>query len=303
MGQVGAYFRLGKFQIYEHWLPVVVGWSVIADAGRVRGASLVAIVIVGVTAACFAGAGSALDDVQGVRDGIDQRTYQPQELSRKISTKPLLLGELSEHNARLFGFATAGVGFLGIVTVALTAPYRPLWLLAIFVVLAFAATQYSFGLKLSYHGLGELLLAVANAATLVAAIGFAAGRLPGSVFAEALLLLFWMAQITVFSSVADVAHDRAGGRTTAISLFADSSHAKLVGVMFLLGWSISLGILLAGLLPPILVGLLLPAWLLQALQLHRGFAHGNWLEARRLGWRAYDAGVVALVAANLLVAH
>jgi 1,4-dihydroxy-2-naphthoate octaprenyltransferase len=298
--QASAYFRLGKFQIYEHWLPVLVAWSALEN--RLLGdlPVLATLLLVGLTAACIAGAGSALDDVQGIRDGIDLLTYHPSETERNIQTKPLLLGEMQESNAMRFAIAIAVLGFTGILAATVIAPHLPTWLLVVFVIVAFAATQYSYGLKLSYHGLGEILLAVANAATLLIAYGFASGHLPGRVLVEAGLLLCWMAQITIFSSVADVEHDRAGGRNTAVALASDVSHRYLVGAIFLCGWTLSVITLIAGILPAILALLLLPAWVLQARQLRSAFAQGSWLRARRLGWRAYDAGVAALIAANLL---
>lgn len=164
--QASAYFRLGKFQIYEHWLPVIVAWSALENRLLGDVPVLATLLLVGLTAACIAGAGSALDDVQGIRDGIDLLTYQPSETERNIRTKPLLLGEMQESNAVRFAIAIAALGLTGILAAAVIAPHLPTWLLVVFVIVAFAATQYSYGLKFSYHGLGEVLLAVANAATL-----------------------------------------------------------------------------------------------------------------------------------------
>jgi 1,4-dihydroxy-2-naphthoate octaprenyltransferase len=303
LSRAGAYMRLGKFQIYEHWLPALVAFSALARPADVSPGAALTLAFIAAAAACFAAAGSALDDVQGIRDGIDRLTYNPQESQRNIRGKPLLLGELGEREATRFATGCALAGALAIAGMALVAPHAPFWLIGTFAVLALAATQYSYGLKLSYRGIGELLLAVANAATLAIAYGLAAGQLPVAVLCEVMLLGFWMAQITVFSSVADVEHDRAAGRTTAVAMLDDRAHGHLIGAIFLTGWTLTVAALAAGALPPVLALGLLPAWWLQARQLRAAFRDGGWLRARRLGWRAYDLGVLAIVGANLLSLH
>ena len=55
-----------------------------------------------------------------------------------------------------------------------------------------------------------------------------------------------------------------------------------------------------GALEPWLLVALIPTWTIQVAQLVQGLGRERWLLARFLGWRAFDAGIAALVIINLI---
>jgi 1,4-dihydroxy-2-naphthoate polyprenyltransferase len=297
--KLSAYARLGKLSIWEHWLPVVVAWSLLEPLRRASAPALAVLGLFALAAVTTGCAGAALDDLQGVRDGLDGVTYGGDDRRRRIRYKPLLLGELTEREALRFALATAGCGLAAAAVAIALAPHRPLWLTVAVLALALAATQYSYGVKLSYVGFGEVLLAIANGATVAMPFILVAGRLSARVGVEALLATLWMLQITVCSSAADADADRAAGRLTGVARLGDGARVRLIATLFVVSILLAAAAIGSRLLPTVAVAALLPTLALQGRQLAAGPLRGDWLGARWIGWRAYDLGVLALILVNL----
>src|SRR5947207_10317179 len=99
-----------------------------------------------------------LDDMTGYLDGSDRQDIVVSQ-KRNIS-KPLLTGDLTVGEAR--GLAIAIVVVEAVLLVFLVAlAQRHALALVYLVLLVGLVPQYSAGLKLSYWGLGELLIAAA----------------------------------------------------------------------------------------------------------------------------------------------
>ena len=299
-GTLSAYVRLSNLKVYFQWIPAVVGWSLAAQAFHLPGRSVVALLlfILGVIAtACSAG---TLDDVQGLRDGLDRQTYSADDALRGLPGKPLITGEISEQAAYRFAVATGAIGFaLGAVAL-FVAPHHPLWLVGCWPVAWFAATQYSYGIKLSYHGAGELLLGVEAVATTLIPVAFLTGGVSGAALFEAYLLGTLFAQVTVFSSSQDAEIDRAFARMTMAARLSPEGNRRLIVGVFVVGWVVTAAGFASGALDPWLLAALLPIWAIQVAQLVQGLGRKCWLLARYLGFRAFDAGFAALVVVNLL---
>ena len=87
---------------------------------------------------------------------------------------------------------------------------------------------------------------------------------------------------------------------TVAARLSPTANRRFIASVFVVGWTVTaIGFATAALEPALLVALL-PALALQVGQLVHGLGRGRWLLARYLGWRAFDAGVAALVVVNLL---
>lgn len=297
---LAAYVRLSNVKVYFQWIPAVAAWSLVPKPFDLPASAVLALVlfIAGVIAtACCAG---TLDDVQGFRDGLDQRTYADDQELRGVPGKPLLTGEITERAAYRFALVMGAIGYALGVTALAVAPHSPLWLFPCWTIAWYAATQYSYGVKLSYHGAGELLLATEAAAITLMTVTFLTGRVWDAVWFEAYLLATLFGQVTVFSSSQDAEIDREFNRMTMAARLSPAANRRLIATVFTVGWAVTATGFATGVLEPWLLVALLPCWSFQVRQLRHGLGRREWLLARYLGWRAFDAGFLALVAVNLV---
>ena len=293
-----VYARLGKLNVYQHWAPVAVAWSLLEPPLSTR--AWLVLVLFAVSALCLAAAGAALDDVQGARDGLDAATYRSDEGRRSIRLKPLLTGELNEAEAVRFGKTMAIAGAAAGLGAVLVAPHKPAWLLILFLAGGIAATQYAYGLKLSYLGGGEWLLAFLTFGAVAVPVVLITGQTAAQAGLSALLCAWLFAQVTVFSNSADAREDRSADRLTIAARLTSTANRRYVALVFAIGFLIAIGGIATGALPAWLALTFLPVWALGVAQVRAGLGRGDWLAARALGWRAFDVGLIALIAANLL---
>jgi 1,4-dihydroxy-2-naphthoate octaprenyltransferase len=172
--------------------------------------------------------------------------------------------------------------------------------LVVFVVAALAAAQYSAGLRLSYAGGGEVLLVVATAVTVVLPYASITGSTGWRVVLEGVLLGLFLLQVSAFSNTADGANDRIAKRRTVAARLSAGANRVFIAATFAAAWFLVLAGAGFRLLPAWLPVLLVPCWAINLVQLWKGVVRVSWLYARKLGFRAFDAGCAALIAANLL---
>lgn len=293
--KVRGYLRLGKFDVYDYYLGILI----VASAAPAEPLTLL-LFLVGQVAVIVAGV--AFDDVTGFRDGSDLVNYGPDDRLRKKHRKPLVSGALTEAEALRFAWAAAAVGAACWASAIASAPHRPAWAVVLLVVVFAAALQYSYGLKLSYRGLQEAFLVVLGTTLVLAPHGLITGEFSGFVLVQAVLFGMGPLMFGVYSNTHDVAGDRAVGRPTVAALTSGTGNARFIGALslgeFLLGVLASL----TGIAPWWFVLLLLPATALRARQYHLGFVVGDIMRARKLGFTAHRTCVALLVLANLVVA-
>jgi 1,4-dihydroxy-2-naphthoate octaprenyltransferase len=297
---LSAYARLSNLKVYFQWIPALVAWSLVPapfDLSTGRLAALLLFVVAVIAVACAAG---TLDDLQGLRDGLDRHAYAAQSTLRKVKGKPLLHGEISAEAAHRFALLIGAIGLATGGLAVLVAPHHPPWLLAWWLLAAYAATQYSYGVKLSYHGAGELLLGVEAAGVMLGPLIFLTGGVIPTGWFEAYLLGTLFAQVTVFSSSNDAEVDRSFERMTIAARLSPAANRRFIAIVFAVGWVVTAVGFASGALNPWLAIALVPTWAIQIAQLAQGVGQGRWLLARILGWRAFDAGVIALVLVNLI---
>ena len=111
--RLGVFFELGKFKIVELWLGFFVGVSLLGGAAfhQPRATAILALILV--AGISVIGATCSLDDIAGVRDGVDQVNHLGG--ARWGVAKPILTGHLAEKSA--FKFVHV-LGVVGVVSYA-----------------------------------------------------------------------------------------------------------------------------------------------------------------------------------------
>ncbi|MER5772603.1 UbiA family prenyltransferase [Streptomyces sp. NPDC001985] len=230
----GVYARLVKFQfVLDFFLALVIVWTGMEPADRFDGAVLVTILLFALGKVGVLSAVMTLDDVTGVKDGSDTANYLEDgntEL-RPLKRKPLLTGDLTVEQAQRFGYAALAWGAVWWAIATLQAAHTPLWALIVAGLLLVFSVQYSWGLKLSYIGLGEVLLLFSASAFVLAPYGITVGELPALILVEALLFGFGQLLIAGYSNTKDVSGDAAVGRRTVAVLTSERGNKVFLGVL------------------------------------------------------------------------
>lgn len=298
-----SYVHLGKLDVYDYYLSILIALSAAAfplsrfgaDAVAAMGAFLVGEVLVIVALV-------ALDDVTGYRDGSDGRNYGPDNPLRKKLRKPLVAGTLTETEALRFAWITATLGALAWGASVAVAPHRPMWTLVLIAVTFVLALQYSYGLKISYRGFQEIYLVVLGAALVLGPLGLATGMFSGFWLVQAVLFGFGPLMFGVYSNTNDVEGDRSVGRPTVAALVSARGNARFIGALSLVEFLLGAVASATGVAPWWFVLVMLPATGLRAKQYYTAFRVGDIMTARKTGFAVHRTAVVLMIVANLLVA-
>jgi 1,4-dihydroxy-2-naphthoate octaprenyltransferase len=296
-----SYTRLAKLDVYDYYLGLVVVLSAVLvplSAFDVR--AVPALVVFGIGEVFVIAAMVSFDDLTGYRDGSDVRNYGPDAPARKKRRKPLVAGTLTEAEALRFGWITAVIGAaLWALSIAL-APHAPLWTVVVIAVTFFFSLQYSYGVKLSYHGFQELFIAALGWALVLAPFGLVTGRFSGFVLVQALLFGLGPLLFGVYSNTNDIEGDRSVGRPTVAALVSPRGNALFIGALSVVEFALGAAASLTGVAPWWFVLLMLPVTVLRAKQFRLGFGAGDIMNARKLGFLVHRVAVVLLVVANVL---
>ncbi|MEU0588518.1 UbiA family prenyltransferase [Streptomyces sp. NPDC006132] len=297
-----SYARLGKLDVYDYYPSVAVALSaVLLPLSELPTATIVTLALFLLGAVFVVVAMVALDDVTGYRDGSDAANYGPDDPLRNKLRKPLVAGTLTLREALGFGWATAGAGAVLWAAAVAAAPYRPTWTVVLIVVLFVVSVQYSYGLKISYHGFQEVFLAGLGAALVMAAYGLAAGHFSGFVMVQGVLFGFGPLLFGVYSNTNDIPGDRAVGRLTVACLVSPKGNAVFIGALSAAEFLIGAVASATGIAPWWFVLLMLPVTALRLRQYLTGFRRGDIMRARKLGFPAHRVSTVLLITANLIV--
>ncbi|MEU7530197.1 UbiA family prenyltransferase [Saccharothrix sp. NPDC042600] len=298
-GRVRAYVRLAKLDILDYYLGVLVVWALLPADLRLDGLVLATMAVFLIGEVVVMAAMVALDDLTGFRDGSDITNYAPDDPRRRLERKPLVAGTLTERQVVRFAWITCVVGAALWLAAVAIAPHRPQWTVVVIAVTYFFSVQYSWGVKLSYHGFQEFFLAGLGFAVVLAPYGLATGALDGNVVVQALLFGMGPLLFGVYSNTNDVEGDRRVGRPTVAALTTPRGNMWFVIALSALETALVLAAPFLG--APWWFGFaLLPTILMRVNQLRVGFADGGILRARRLGIRTHRVTVVALIVVNLL---
>ncbi|MFC4857174.1 UbiA family prenyltransferase [Actinophytocola glycyrrhizae] len=300
-----SYARLAKLDVFDYYLSLLVVLSaVLLPLAGFDPAVLVTLAVFGLGTVFMTAAMVAFDDLTGYRDGSDVANYRADPTLRRARRKPLVAGTLTEREVVRFGWVTAVLG-AAILTAAVvvTAPYAPQWTIWLTVATFVVALQYSYGLKISYHGFQEAFIAGLGWAMVLAPYGLVTGRFDLFVLVQALLFGLGPLLFGVYSNTNDVTGDRAVGRPTVAALTTPRGNMRFVAALsageFLIGAVASA----TGIAPWWFVLLMLPVTVLRARQFGLGFGpRKDILVARALGFTVHRVTAALLVVANLVLA-
>lgn len=299
-----SYARLAKLDVYDYYLSIFVVLSAVLfstaafDAMTVPALLLFLAGEVLVTAAMV-----AFDDVTGYYDGSDAANYGPDTPTRRLLRKPLVAGTLTVAEAKWFAWLAASAGGALWLLTAFVSPHSPLWTLVLLAVTFVAMPQYSYGVKLSYHGFQEAFLVALGLALVLVPYGLIAGEFSGFVLVQGLIFGMGPLLFGVYSNTNDIEGDRAVGRPTMAVLASPTGNARFVGALSVAEFAFGALGSLTGLAPWWFVLLMLPTTVLRAVQYRIGFSgEGDIMTARKLGFTVHRVSVVLLVLANLIVA-
>ncbi len=298
LGWLRARLALGKFKIVELWLGFFVGVSLLDGAALRDGRVLAILGAILVTGIAVIAATCSLDDITGVRDGVDQANHS--RGARWGVAKPILTGDLAERSAFSFVHVLGAIGAIGYATALALAWPLPAWLIVTMTAMMVIALNYSYGLKLSYHGAGELVIFIGGAGTVFVPYALATHALTATVIVSAILVGAWHAQVVVFSNSNDRAGDRATHRMTIAARTSPRGNKLYIASLFALVWATTAVALATHALSPWTIAALAPVWGLQLYQLWSGLGHDQWLRARLAGFRVLRVGIVALSLVNVL---
>ncbi|MDA3624626.1 UbiA family prenyltransferase [Saccharopolyspora sp. WRP15-2] len=297
-----SYLRLGKLDVFDYYIGIfVVSAAVLLPTAAVAPGTVPMLLLFLVGEICTIVAMVALDDVTGYRDGSDIENYGPNNPLRKKLRKPLVAGTLTEAEAMRFAWITAIAGALLWAGAIAVAPHRPLWTVVLIAATFAISLQYSYGMKLSYHGFQEAFLVALGVALVFGPYGLATGEFSGFLLVQAVLFGMGPLMFGVYSNTNDVEGDRAVGRPTVAALTSPRGNAIFIGALsageFVLGAVASV----TGVAPWWFVLLMLPATILRARQYYLGFVRDDIMRARKLGFTVHRTYVALLVLTNLLV--
>ncbi|HEV7898809.1 MAG TPA: UbiA family prenyltransferase [Planosporangium sp.] len=295
------YTRLAKLEFFDFYLSILIVWSLLPATQRLSGDSLLVLALfllgeVGVVVTVV-----VFDDITGYLDGSDQANYLGEDSGmRKLQRKPLLTGELTVAQARRFGLLALGWGVLLWTATIFVSPHRPMWAVVLVTATIVASVQYSWGAKLSYRGFGELLIAGAPTAIVLAPYALATGDLTGLVLTQALLFGLWQILVSAYSNTNDVGGDASVGRSTVAVLAGRRGNLLFIGCLTALDLGLIVGSALLHMAPWWFPLALLPVVVLRLRQFG-GFARGgDALRARRRGVNVHRVGVAVLVLVNVV---
>lgn len=297
-----VYARLGKLDVYDYYLGIFLALSAAlfpVGAFTARQALVLVVFLAGQVAVLMAMV--ALDDVTGFKDGSDLANYGPDNPLRSKARKPLVAGTLTVPQAMRFAWGCAGVGAVLWAGAAVLAPHRPLWALVAAGALFAVSLQYSFGLKISYHGFQEVFLVVLGAVLVVVPYGLVTGGWSGFLMVQAVLFGFGPLMFGVYSNTNDVAGDRAVGRPTVAAVVSERGNAVFIGALSATEFLIGAVASVTGTAPWWFVLLMLPATALRARQYLSGFLRNDIMTARRTGFAVHRLSVVLMTVASVLV--
>ncbi|GAB3302000.1 UbiA family prenyltransferase [Parasphingorhabdus pacifica] len=299
-----SYLRLGNLDVYDYYLSILVVAAAVVLLSPTTAQSDTVLMLLLFLAGeiCTLVAGVAFDDITGYRDGSDLANYGPDDPLRKKLRKPLVVGTLSESEAMRFAWIAATAGAALWTAAIAVAPAAPLWTVLLIAATFVVALQYSYGLKLSYHGFQEAFLVVLGMTLVIAPYGLATGQFSGFILVQAVLFGMGPLMFGVYSNTNDVAGDRAVGRPTVAALTSERGNTRFIGVLSFAEFLLIAGASLTGLAPWWFVLLMWPATALRARQYYLGFERHEIMRARKLGFTVHRTYVALLVLANLLVA-
>lgn len=295
-----AYVQLSKLYIFDYCLGPLIAWTLLPAATRLHAQTVLTLVVFTLGEVAIFAATVTFDDVTGYRDGSDAINYGRDAPARRLARKPLLTGALSVTEAVRFGWAATAVGVLLWAAAVALAPHRLTWAIVTAAVGLVLAVQYSWGLRFSYHALGEVVIIILWGIMVLVPYGLLSGVADGFVVVQTLLFGLGPVLYSVYSNTNDIAGDARIGRRTIATTLSSCGNAVYIGALSLAETLIIIGSAVIGVAPWWFPVMLLPTMALRIVQYGIVFRRGDILQARKIGIWTNLTTIVLLVAANLL---
>jgi 1,4-dihydroxy-2-naphthoate octaprenyltransferase len=300
-GRLRAYARLAKLSFFDYYLAAPVVWALLPSDLRDDPKVLWTLVVTTLGWVAMTAATVAFDDVHGFRDGSDDVNYDPKAALRNRERKPLLNGDLTEHQALRFGYLALLASLLWMGVAVAVAPHTPTWVLLLIPFQVAISVQYSHGMRLSYRGGQELVLLLSPGLMALIPYGLTDGHFTGVIALETYLIGVWSLLVSVYSNVNDREGDRAAGRKNLATVLTPSAYSVAIALISLTETAALLIAWAADAVPGWFLLCMVPVLVMRARQLRAGLGQNNALLARKLGVDTHRIGVAALLIANLLV--
>jgi 1,4-dihydroxy-2-naphthoate polyprenyltransferase len=300
---LGRYARLVKYKfVADFLLALVIVATLIGPSGLPSGTTVITLLLFAVGMIGVLSAVMTLDDVTGAKDGSDTANYVEAGGTdlRPIARKPLLTGELTVRQAQKYGYASLVWGAVWWAAAIVHTPHKPVWVIIITVLLLTLSVQYSWGLKFSYHGLGEAVLLFSASAFLIAPYGLLTGGLPAIVLVQGLLFGFGQLLIAGYSNTNDKQGDAEAGRRTVAVLTSAQGNRVFLGLLTCANILVILVPTLLGTVPWLFLAVMSPFLLLRVRQYAGFLRSGDPLVARSRGIQAFRTTVGCVLVFNVL---
>lgn len=299
-----GFAQLGKLRVYQHvyeWLLVVL----LLDMEGIRPPGAVASLILFLVAMlAVQAAACAADDVMGFRDGSDTENYRANALlrePRKLLSKPLLTGLLTEREGIAFAVAAALTATAAAVGSILVLDDVAAAALVGYLVVLACAVQYSWGLKLSYRPGGlEFVIFLVNAATLLLPYWWIAHDVSTIAALMSVLVSVWFLLVVSYGNAADREGDAASGRRTFAVLARPQVYRGFLVALYLTSVVLTVLPFALGLLRPIGILCVAPLVAMQTVQVYWGASRGDARRAMKIGFRCIDVGGLGFAVAIIL---
>ena len=300
-----AYVRLAKIEFVRDYslASLVVLAALAAGPGVTAGHVVTVLLFLGGQTFLFAVV-TTFDDVTGYKDGSDQANYIAADGTplRPLRRKPLLTGELTLSQVVRFGYLSLLTGTALWTLAIVQGAHTPWWALLAASLCLLAGVQYSWGLKLSYRGLGEVLVAGCPFVMALSPYGLTAGNLPALVLVGAILFGHWQILVSAYSNTKDISGDKAVNRSTVAVRASERGNRVFIGVLSAAEPALIVVSVVVGWAPWWFVLTMLPVLGLRVRQYGGFLRTGDALRARKRGMVVFRTGVACLVATYLILA-
>lgn len=295
-----AYKDLAKLDVFDAYLCVPLAWTLLDGTLAMEPRTFVLLVLLLLFNVGYLAAASALDDVQGIRDGIDLVNYSGSETLRKRKRKPLLDHRLSERQALRFSWTCVAGSLLAAAVAYAVAGAEPWWFAPLAVGTIVLAINYSWGLKLSYLGGQDFVVIFGFALNFNVMMVLLTGGLSWIAVVEGVLLGCWLMHIGSWANNNDREGDLQARRMTSAARLSERGAQRYTAGLYVLGWAVLVAGVATGTLPWWVLPLQIPAIGMQVAALRLGIGEGNHLAARLAALRSHRLGWAGLAIANVM---
>lgn len=291
--------KVAKFTVVQHYFGIPLAATLLSAATVLTWRAGAAMVLCLLCMAGVVAATTALDDLNGYRDGSDALNYGA--AGRGARVKPMLQGGVTEGSVLAFALVSWALALLaGFGALAVAGRWTPVTV-GLFLLPALFSPHYSWGLRISYRPAGgELLILFATAATLLWPYTLLVdGGVSAAPVVQAVLLGLWFVIVVISENANDVRGDRAVGRRT-LPVLVPVPVVRGIILGLVVAWAgLVVACVAAGIFAPAAAALLAPTLALHGWHIAVESRHGRWLRGAVISFIAFNLGFVALLALNL----